>query len=475
VTAANTPAAPEAAPATVAPRKPWWRGWLEAAAAYKHPRVLAMLFLGFSAGLPFMLVFSTLSAWLREVGVERATIGMLSWVGIIYSIKFFWAPVVDRLRLPLLHRLLGRRRSWMLLAQAGIAIGLYNMAHLDPVGHLGAMALLALLVAFSSATQDVAIDAWRIEAVPQSMQGVMAAAYQLGYRIAIMVASAGALWIAADFGWTAAYTAMAVMVGIGVVTTLVIAEPEPRVAQQSLAQEQRVIDWLERKAHWPEAFRTAGSWFVGAVVCPFVDFFTRYGTRLAVLMLAFIASYRLTDFTMGVMANPFYLDVGYTLKEIAAVAKGYGVVMSILGTILGGVAVARLGTVKSLVIGSLLVIGSNLMFMTLAFQKDPNLVGLAAVISADNLAMGVAGTALIAYLSSLTSASYTATQYALFSSMDALPGKLLMGTSGFVVDAVGYPWFFVYTSSLGIPALVMLYFLSRPEAKARARAGADAR
>jgi PAT family beta-lactamase induction signal transducer AmpG len=434
-----------------------------------------MLFLGFSAGLPFMLVFSTLSAWLREVGVERATIGMLSWVGIIYSIKFFWAPVVDRLRLPLLHRLLGRRRSWMLLAQAGIAIGLFNMAHLNPVGHLGAMAALALLVAFSSATQDVAIDAWRIEAVPQSMQGVMAAAYQLGYRIAIMVASAGALWIAADFGWTAAYTAMAVMVGVGLVTTLLIPEPQPRVAQQTLAQEQRVIDWLERKAHWPAAMQQAGSWFVGAVVCPFVDFFTRYGKRLAVLMLAFIASYRLTDFTMGVMANPFYLDVGYTLKEIAAVAKGYGVIMSILGTILGGVAVARLGTVRSLVLGSLLVIGSNLLFMTLAFQDDPNLVGLAVVISADNLAMGVAGTALIAYLSSLTSASYTATQYALFSSMYALPGKLLMGTSGFVVDAVGYPWFFVYTSSLGIPALVMLYFLSRPEAKARALAGADTR
>ncbi|MDQ1341450.1 MAG: transporter, family, beta-lactamase induction signal transducer AmpG, partial [Pseudomonadota bacterium] len=459
MSSATTPAADAAAT-----RKPWWRGWLEAAAAYKHPRVLAMLFLGFSAGLPFMLVFSTLSAWLREVGVERATIGMLSWVGIIYSIKFFWAPVVDRLRLPLLHRLLGRRRSWMLLAQAGIAIGLFNMAHLNPVGHLGAMAALALLVAFSSATQDVAIDAWRIEAVPQSMQGVMAAAYQLGYRIAIMVASAGALWIAADFGWTAAYTAMAVMVGVGIVTTLLIPEPQPRVAQQTLAQEQRVIDWLERKAHWPATMQQAGSWFVGAVVCPFVDFFTRYGKRLAVLMLAFIASYRLTDFTMGVMANPFYLDVGYTLKEIAAVAKGYGVIMSILGTILGGVAVARLGTVRSLVLGSLLVIGSNLLFMTLAFQDDPNLVGLAVVISADNLAMGVAGTALIAYLSSLTSASYTATQYALFSSMYALPGKLLMGTSGFVVDAVGYPWFFVYTSSLGIPALVMLYFLSRPEA-----------
>ena len=217
MSAARTPAAGRREP-----RKPWWRGWLEALAAYKHPRVLAMLFLGFSAGLPFMLVFSTLSAWLREVGIERATIGMLSWVGIIYSIKFFWAPVVDRLPLPLLHRLLGRRRSWMLLAQAGIAVGLFNMAHLNPVGHLGAMAALALLVAFSSATQDIAIDAWRIEAAPQPMQGVMAAAYQLGYRIAIMVGSAGALWIAADHGWTAAYTAMAAMVGVGIATTLVI-------------------------------------------------------------------------------------------------------------------------------------------------------------------------------------------------------------------------------------------------------------
>lgn len=418
-----------------------------------------MLFLGFSAGLPFMLVFSTLSAWLREVGIERATIGMLSWVGIIYSIKFFWAPVVDRLPLPLLGRWLGRRRSWMLLAQAGIATGLFNIAQLDPVGHLGVLAALALLVAFSSATQDIAIDAWRIEAVPPPMQGVMAAAYQLGYRIAIMVGSAGALWIAAEKGWMASYSAMAAMVGVGVVTTLLIPEPRPKVAAQSIDQERRVVEWLERKAHWPDALQQLGAWFVGAVVCPFVDFFTRYGTRLAILMLAFIASYRLTDFTMGVMANPFYLDVGYTLKEIAAVAKGFGVVMSILGTLIGGVAVARLGTVRSLALGSVLVIGSNLLFMTLAWQASPSLGGLAMVVSADNLAMGVAGTALIAYLSGLTSASYTATQYALFSSMYALPGKLLMGTSGFVVDAIGYPWFFVYTSALGLPALVMLYFL----------------
>lgn len=439
----------------------WWRGWLRALSAYRQPRVLAMLLLGFSAGLPFMLVFSTLSAWLREIGIERATIGMLSWVGIVYSIKFFWAPVVDRLKLPILHKLLGRRRSWMLLAQSGIALGLLGLANTNPLGNLAAVAGLALLVAFSSATQDISIDAWRIEAAPDEMQGVMAAAYQLGYRIAIMVGSAGALWIAADHGWKASYTVMAALVGVGVVTTLVIREPEPRVSPDALAQEQRVIDWLERKAHWPESLQELGAWFIGAVVCPFVDFFTRYGTRLAILTLAFIGSYRLTDFTMGVMANPFYLDIGYSLKEIAAVAKGYGVVMSIIGTVLGGVAVARLGTIRSLAMGSVLVIGSNLLFMTLAWQTDPGIAGLAMVVSADNLAMGVAGTALIAYLSSLTSASYTATQYALFSSMYALPGKLLMGTSGFVVDAIGYPWFFVYTSVLGVPALVMLFFLAQ--------------
>jgi PAT family beta-lactamase induction signal transducer AmpG len=439
----------------------WWRGWLTAVRAYRNPSVLAMLFLGFSAGLPFMLVFSTLSAWLREAGIERATIGMLSWVGIIYSVKFFWAPVVDRLELPILGRLLGRRRSWMLLAQVGIAIGLANMAHMDPTGNLGIVAALALLVAFCSATQDISVDAWRIEAAPPLMQGAMAAAYQLGYRVALMVASAGALWIAADRGWTVAYTTMAVLVGIGIVTTLAIREPQPRVAREALDLEPRVISWLEGKAHWPQSFRQLGAWFVGAVVCPFLDFFTRYGTRLGILMLAFIASYRLADFTMGVMTNPFYLDTGFSLKEIAAVAKGFGVFMSLLGTLVGGVAVARLGLMRTLALGCVMVITANLMFAVFAWTGRPSIAGLAVVISADNVAMGIAGTALIAYLSSLTSASYTATQYALFSSMYALPGKLVMGTSGFVVDAVGYPAFFVYTATLGLPALVLLFLLSR--------------
>jgi len=440
--------------------------------AYQHPRVLGMLFLGFSSGLPFMLVFSTLSAWLRESGIERATIGMLSWVGIIYSVKFFWAPVVDRLPLPLLHRLLGRRRSWMLLAQAGIAVGLFNMAQLQPErGHLAIVAALALLVAFSSATQDISVDAWRIEAAPPPMQGVMAAAYQLGYRIALMVAGAGALWIAADHGWRAAYLAMAAFACVGPLATLLVAEPGPRIAAQEQRQEQRVVEWLERKGHWPQSLQTLGSWFISAVVCPFTDFFTRYGAALAGLTLAFIASYRLADFTMGVMTNPFYLDTGFSLKEIAAIAKGFGVFMSILGAVIGGATVARLGLFRALALGSILVITANLMFALFAHLGTRSLAGLAVVISADNVAMGMAGTALIAYLSSLTSASYTATQYALFSSMYALPGKLLMGGSGFVVDAIGYPAFFCYTASLGVPALVMLYLLARQTRRAEVASG----
>jgi PAT family beta-lactamase induction signal transducer AmpG len=250
------------------------------------------------------------------------------------------------------------------------------------------------------------------------------------------------------------------------VTTLVIPEPDVSISRDSLDQEARVVDWLERKAHWPEPFKRAGAWFVGAVVCPFVDFFARYGTRLAIAMLAFIACYRLADFTMGVMTNPFYLDMGFSLKEIAAVAKGFGVFMSILGALIGGVAVVRMGLTRTLVLGSVLIIAANLMFAVFAWTGKPSLAGLAVVISADNVAMGIAGTALIAYLSSLTSASYTATQYALFSSMYALPGKLLMGASGFVVDAIGYPAFFVYTATLGLPALVMLFVVTRTAKRA---------
>lgn len=431
-------------------------GWLR---TYAQPRIGAMLLLGFSAGLPFMLVFSTLSAWLRQAGIDRGTIGLLSYVGLVYTLKFAWAPVVDRLVLPLLGRL-GRRRSWMLLAQFGLIAGLAGLAHSDPTVSLTPMILFALLTAFSSATQDITIDAWRIEAAPQSQQGAMAAAYQLGYRAAIAAATAGALWLGGEYGWRVSYLSMAALVGVGIVTVLLIAEPQS-AARTALALEQRAVDWLATRAHWPPWLQRLGASFIGAVVCPFADFFARNGTRTALLILAFIGTFRLTDYTMGVMSNPFYLDMGYTLQDIAVVAKIYGIGASVVGVIVGGIGVARLGTVRALVVGGVLVILTNLSFATLAFLDEPDLLGLAAVVSADNFAYQFAGTAFIAYMSGLTNTAYTATQYALFSSIFALPGKLLMGLSGFVVDGVGYPLFFLYTSLLGIPSLLLIVHLAR--------------
>ena len=445
------------------------RSWRAAVAAYGQPRILAMLCLGFSAGLPFLLVFSTLSAWLTQVDISRTTIGLFSWVGITYSIKVFWAPVVDRLPLPLLTRWLGRRRSWMLIAQLGIALGLAGLALSDPGESLALVAWLALLVAFASATQDIAVDAWRIEAAPREEQGAMAAAYQLGYRIALLVAGAGALFLAAEYGWTVAYLAMAGFVAIGIVTSLLIREP---VANIDLA-EPPGAERLARFAHLPMPVARVLAWFYSAVIGPFVEFFARNGLRLGLTTLLFIGLFRVTDITMGVMANPFYLDMGYTLKQVAAIAKGYGVVMTIIGTFAGGVIVARIGADRSLVVGGLLVIATNLCFAFLAMSQAPGIAGLVMVIGADNFAGGFAGTAFIAYLSGLTSVSYTATQYALFSSLFTLPGKLLAGASGLVVDSYGYAIFFLYTSALGIPALIIISLLIRMTSRRAAELNAS--
>lgn len=437
------------------------RSWLAALEVYRHPRVAGMLFLGFSAGLPFLLVFSTLSAWLAEAGISRGTIGLLSWVGITYSIKIFWAPVVDRIELPLLHRLLGRRRSWMLLAQLGMGLGLCGIALQDPAANLSALVWCALLVAFSSATQDIAIDAYRIEAAELERQGAMAAAYQLGYRLGLIVAGALCLILAELFGWSAAYAVMAALVAVGLVTTLCIAEPESSVDRSRPQAEARAVAWLESHAHWPRKLRDIGAWIIGAVVCPFLDFFTRNGVRLGLGILCFVGLFRLTDITMGSMANPFYLDMNYSLMQIGGIAKFYGVLMTILGTIIGGVMVFRIGAVRSLMVGGVMVILSNLGFALLALQDAPGLTGLAFVISGDNLASGFAGCAFIAYLSGLTNSAYTATQYALFSSLFTLPGKIIGGASGYISEALGWPGFFVYTSLLGIPALILIVWLSR--------------
>ena len=434
------------------------RRWTTALASYGRPRVVAMLFLGFSAGLPFLLVFATLSAWLAQSGISRTDIGMLSWIGIMYSIKFFWAPVVDRLSLPFLTRVLGRRRSWMLLAQSGIALGLYGLSLSNPATALWPIVAFALLVAFSSATQDIVVDAWRIESAENELQGTMAAAYQFGYRIALIVAGAGALVLAAEASWPVAYVAMAACAAIGLLTTAVISEPQQRSSRDTAMREARVVEYLSRSAHLPEWRRNLVSWFIGAVVCPFVDFFARNGVRTGAAILLFIGIFRLTDITMGVMANPFYLDIGYTLKQIAAVAKVYGVLMSMLGVFVGGIAVFRYGAMRVLIVSGVLVIVTNLAFAALAYLPQPGLGGLMLVISADNFSAGLAGTAFIAYLSSLTNTAYTATQYALFSSLFTLPGKLLAGGSGWVVDSFGYPAFFLYTSALGLPALLLLVF-----------------
>lgn len=421
----------------------------------------ASLAFGFSCGLPFMLVFQTLSAWLRQVGVERSTIGMLAWVGLFYSVKFLWAPAVDRVELPLLHRWLGRRRSWMLLAQIGIALALLWASTAQPEVDIRTIAFAAMAIAFCSATQDIAVDAWRIESAPPDEQGAMAAGYQLGYRIAIMTGTAGALWIAADEGWRVSYVSMALLTGVGVVTTLLAREPAVTAARESLLQEQRVVDWLARRAHWPAWLRSLGATFIGAVLCPLTDFFTRHGWKLGVLLFAFICLYRVADYAMGVMANPFYLDHGYTLKQVAAAVKAFGLISSLTGVVLGGVVIARLGVLRALFVGSVLVMLSHVNFSLLAASDSRSVVWLALVNSFDNLSLGVHGTSLIAFLASLTSARYTATQYAVLSSLYALPGKLLMGTSGMVVERLDYPAFFLYTASLSVPALILLWFVAR--------------
>jgi PAT family beta-lactamase induction signal transducer AmpG len=434
------------------------RDWRAALRIYGRPKIIGMAFLGFSSGLPFLLVFSTLSAWLAQAGVSKTTIGFFSWIGISYSIKFFWAPVIDRLPLPLLTRVLGRRRAWMFVAQIGLVAGLLGMAATDPSRDLARLAWLGLLVAFSSATQDVSIDACRIEAVAEEMQGVMAAAYQAGYRIALLTAGAGAFFIAAGTSWPTAYVVMAVLVGVGLVTVLIVAEPATGARERLPVREPWAVAHLAARRRGPAWWRGTYRWLVAAVACPFIDFFSRYG-RQALLILAFVSVFRVTDITLGVMANPFYLDMHYTLAQIASVSKIFGVLMTLAGAVLGGALVLRFGIIRPLLAAAILAAVTNLAFAWLATRDHPGMAALAVTVSADNLSGGMAGSAFIAYLSSLTNTAYTATQYALFSSLMTLPGKFLGGFSGWVVDHCGYVWFFIGTAVAGAPAILLLLWL----------------
>lgn len=433
------------APAT-RPQLSWW----ETVRAYLEPASLRMFSLGFAAGLPLLLVFGTLSFWLREAGIDRATIGFFSWVGLVYAFKWAWSPLVDRLPIPLLTRKLGRRRSWLVVAQIMVIAGLLGMAFTDPQRALMPMVGFAVAVAFGSATQDIALDAFRIESADNTRQAALAATYQAGYRLAMIWAGAGVLWIAAQIAstdavvsyhhaaWRVAYLVMAASMLPGFLTVLYA--PEPHHVALAVA-------------------RTPLQWLRGALVEPFSDFLRRYRWQ-ALLILALIGTYRISDVVMGIMANPFYVDMGYTKEEVATVTKLYGVVMTLMGAFLGGAMALRWGVMRVLMLGALLSALTNLLFAWLS-TVGHDVPSLILVISADNLAGGIATAAFIAYLSSLTNVTYSATQYALFSSMMLLAPKFVAGFSGQFVDHFGYAHFFVSTSLLGLPVLILVALVVR--------------
>lgn len=438
----------------------------DALSIYCHKRVLVLLLLGFSAGLPLMLVFSTLSFWLREAGIDRTAIGYFSWIALAYGFKWAWSPLVDRLSLPILTRLLGRRRGWMLFAQMLLVAAILGMSFSDPLQDLERLALFALMVAFASATQDIVIDAFRIESAPEKMQAALAAAYQVGYRSAMIVATAGALTIAAwvDPGnseynlvsWQTAYLIMAGLMSVGILTTLLSKEPEVE-NKQADEQEQKLKQDLSLR--YPKPVAGTLSWLYTASVLPFMDFFKRYG-RNAILILLLISCYRISDIVMGIMANVFYVDMGFAKAEIAAISKIYGLIMTLVGAGFGGVLLARYGTMKILFVGALLVAVTNLLF---AYQAvvGYNVPLLTVVISIDNFSAGIATAAFIAYLSSLTSSGYSATQYALLSSIMLLFPKFTAGFSGAYVDAFGYVNFFIGASIIGLPVLWLVLLVDR--------------
>ncbi|MDD4914430.1 MAG: MFS transporter [Methylococcales bacterium] len=432
--------------------------WRSAFSVYARPRVLGMIFLGFSAGLPFSLVSSTLSAWLADEQVSLSVIGYFSLVGIAYSIKVFWAPVVDRLPLPLLHRLLGKRRSWMLLSQTGIALSLLLISRLDMHLQLQQLALLAVLIAFCSATQDIVIDAYRIEAVAMQYQGAMVAMYVFGYRLALLIAGAGVLYLAEYGSWKTAYQAMAAAMLIGILTTLAISEPKHNPNLRARAIEEKIETALGVDRFRP-CLASLLKWFSDAVVSPFVEFFQRNG-KMAIWILLLIGIYKISDIAMGVMALPFYMDLGFSKKEIADVSKVFGFFMTIIGTSLGGMLIVRFGIMRPLLLGAILAAATNLLFAVLA-SSQPSMYMLAGVISADNLSGGIAAATFIAYLSSLTNTAYTATQYALFSSLMTLPAKLIGSFSGDIALTFGYDIFFIYSTIIGLPAIGLVILLMR--------------
>ncbi|HVD94353.1 MAG TPA: MFS transporter [Vicinamibacterales bacterium] len=424
-----------------------------------QPKVAVMLMLGFSSGLPFFLTGNTLGYWLRDQGTTLQAIGFLSWVGLAYSLKFLWAPVVDRLDAPMFGWL-GRRRSWMLLTQSLIAIGLFGMASTWTSHGLPAIGALAVLVAFASSTQDIVIDAWRIEAADDSDElGLLSAAYQLGYRAAIIVTDALILISASHLGWPISYAAMAMLVGIGITATMLAFEP----------RRSEVPVGSSRSAARLSSLRG----FTQAVVAPFVEFFRAHGP-IALLMLAMISLYRLPEYLMGPMANPYYHDLGLSKDAVGTVRASVGLVGSLLGITAGGLSAVRIGYFRTLIVGLFLQSLGIATFAILAYT-GPDLRVFGAIMAFDNFGSAFAGVALITYMSTLTTMGYTATQYALLSSAYTYVGKFAKGFSGVMVESLasgrtlleGYALFFVGAGLLGVPALVLCVILARVQRPAR--------
>ena len=498
------------------------KSWAETAKSFTHPRVLTMLFLGFSAGVPILLIFSSLSLWLREAGVERSAVTFFSWAALGYSFKFVWAPLVDKLPLPLLTSLLGRRRSWLLFSQVAIILAILWMAQTDPSldGNLTFMALAAVMLGFSSATQDIVIDAYRIESADSSLQTLMSSTYIAGYRIGMLVAGAGALFLASHFGtemgdyhyssWQKSYYIMAAVMLVGIATTLIINEPTTQredsdhysgsdylrflllfaisvlgfiatfyftseissTIKKSLTEifdNKHIAGFVVQTIRLMLAILVAfvlasvqlklqvvkRQMVVETYVNPILDFFKRFGVKLALLTLVLIGLYRISDIVLGVSANIFYQDLGFTKIEIASVVKTFGLFMTLLGGFLGGLLSVRFGVMKILFLGALLSSATNLLFMALA-QMGHSLPMLYTVISADNLSAGLASAAFVAFLSSLTNIKFTAMQYAIFSSLMFFLPKMLGGYSGTMIEEFGYEKFFMMTALMGIPVLLLI-------------------
>ena len=405
-------------------------------------RVALMIALAFGTGLPYLLVFSTLSVRLREAGVALSTIGMFSWLGFAYTLKFLWAPFVDAIDVPLLARRFGRRRAWLLVSQLFVAFALVGSGMTDPRTGIEWTALFTMLAAFGSATQDIVTDAWRIDAAPDERQGIMVAAYQLGYRLGLLSAGAGALYLAEFIDWRTSYATMGALMSIGLVATLL--SPVVDRARDAVPGAQVVHKRFN---------------LVEAVKEPLVDLYARMG-RVLVVVLVLCALYRMSDFLAGVMSGPLYVDLGFTKAQIASIAKLYGVIVGIIGAFAGGIMVARFGLFASMIAGAAAQAVSHLAFAWLSTQ-GASITALIVAISIDNFSQSFGGTILVTYMSGLTGAGYAATQYALLSSMYALPGKLVAGGSGFMVEAYGYAVFFCLTAAILIPVVALIYLVRR--------------